>query len=255
MDVLLPSACAKQVSDETQKDVLDSLEMLSALYDYNHHTYAQIRPFLSGSVCEIGSGMGNVIQFLLNHERVVGIEPFPQSIEKARRRFADHRNVSFVNTWLSDCPNEKVPAGSFDSVICLRTLECMENDQDALRRMHDLCIPGGSVVIVVAAHRSAYGTLDENYGHLRRYSRRGLANLFSCAGLTVTKSFYTNAPGYLGWLWHSRILRKRKIPTSAAGLSDRLAPFIDAFERIVHPPFGQSLVMIGARKHIVTTNT
>lgn len=245
MEAIMDSARTGTASADVQKTVLSSLEMLDGLYEYNHAAYAKIRPYLKGSVCEIGCGIGNVIQFLLNHERVVGIEPFADSIRKARRRFAEHKNVSFVESWLSECPNEQVPAQSFDSVICLRVLESIEDDQEALSRMCALSKPGGSVVILVAAHQSAYGTLDEVYGHLRRYNRRHLASMFSRAGLKVTHSFHTNAPGYFGWLWHSRIRRSRSIPASAARMSNWLVPFLDAFERCIRLPFGQSLIMVG----------
>ncbi len=245
MDVALESVCAKPRLADVQDEVLDSLDMLSALYEYNHWAYSKIRPFIRGSVCEVGCGIGNIIQFLLNYERVVGLEPFGKSINRARRRFADHRNVRLVQSSLSQCLSEEVPAQSFDSVICVRVLEYIEDDQQALEQMRELCKPGGSVAIIVAAHRSAYGTLDEVYGHLRRYNRRALAGMFANAGLTLTHGSYMNAPGYFGWLWHSRIRRSRKIPASGARLSNRLVPFIDAFERIIRLPFGQSLVMVG----------
>ncbi len=245
MNTALANACVEPISLEVQEDVLDSLEMLNTLYEYNHWVYSKIRPFIKGSVCEVGCGIGNVIQFLLNHECVLGLEPFPESISRARQRFADHRNVRFVQSWLSECPNDEVPARSFDSVICLRVLEYIQDDQQALVQMRELCKPGGTVVVLAAAHKSAYGTLDEVYGHLRRYDRRGLTRMFRKAGLTPLQGFYTNAPGYFGWLWHSRILRSRKISESAALMSNRLAPFLDAFERIIRLHFGQSLVMVG----------
>ncbi len=245
MNATPASACVEPLSLQVQEDVLDSLEMLNTLYEYNHWIYSKIRPFIKGSVCDVGCGIGNVTAFLLNHERVLGLEPFPESFRRARRRFADHRNVSFVPSGLSECPNDEVPACSFDSVICLRVLEYIPDDQQALVQMRELCKPGGSVVILVAAHNSAYGTLDEVYGHLRRYDRRSLTRMFRKAGLTPMQGFYTNPLGYLGWLWHSRIRRSRKIPASAALLSNRLVPFLEAFERIIRLPFGQSLVMVG----------
>ncbi len=257
MDAVLERVCAEPRPVDVQDDVLDSLNMLSTLYEYNHWAYSKIRPFIRGSVCEVGCGIGNVIQFLLNYERVVGLEPFGKSISRARRRFADHRNVSFVQSYLSDCPSDEVPARSFDSVICLQVLEHIPDDQQALVQMRELCKPDGSVVVVAAAQSSAYGTLDEVYGHIRRYDRRGLARMFDKAGLTLTHGSYTNAPGYFGWLWHSRIRRSQKIPAGAAGLFNRMVPFIDAFERIIRLPFGQSLIMVGtpARRPVESVGT
>lgn len=245
MHSTLAGHAADMVAPAIQETVHDSLELLGELYDYNHRTYARLRPFLAGDVCEVGCGIGNVTQFLLNHKRVVGVEPFPESIRKARARFAEHRNVRIVQSWLSQCPSDEVPAGSFDSVLCTRVLEYIDDDQGALTRMRELCKPHGSVVLLVAAHPSAYGSLDEEYGHRRRYNRRGLATKFRAAGLEPSASFYMNAPGYFGWLWESRIRRRTKIAPAAARAANRLAPFLEVFERICPLPFGQSLVMAG----------
>ena len=63
------------VSVYADKRVRGSLEMIRKLYNYNHWLFNKVRPFTRGSVCEVGSGIGNITQFLVNYERVVGIEP------------------------------------------------------------------------------------------------------------------------------------------------------------------------------------
>lgn len=243
---ILDDAPVENASVEAK--VHDSLEMLGELYAYNHWFYNRLRPFLHGSVCDVGSGTGNFLQFLLNHERVVGIEPYLPSLKATRERFVMHRNVEFVQAWLEDCPNDNVPPDSFDTVICLRQLASMEDDVGTLSRMGQLCRPSGNVVIVAAAHMSLYGELDRAVGHLRRYNRRKLSRAFQAAGLTVTHGSYINSLGYFGWLWQSRVLRRKRIPMSGAGALNRLVPFIDVFERIFKPPFGQSIIMVGKKR-------
>ncbi len=226
-------------------NVHTSLEVLEALYNYNHWLFNRVRPFIRGEVCEIGSGTGTITRFLLSHRRVVGVEPFEQSLRVARERFEAHLNVRFVRATLQSCPNEAVPAGTFDSVVCLNVLEHIEDDVHSLAIMRRLSKPRGRVVILVPAHMSLYGQLDVSFGHYRRYNRRSLGQAFAAAGLHVTHSWYMNAVGCIGWLWNARIRRCREIPFASARFFDRLVPFIDAFERVVPVPFGQSLVMIG----------
>jgi len=238
-------ADADPVAPDVLQHVLGSLELLNDLYEYNHWVYTKVRPFLGPAICEIGAGIGNFIQFVLNHDRVVAVEPFERSHRQGSERFSPHGNVSYVQAWLDECPNDDVPAASFDSVVSLKVLEYLEDDRAGLEHLRALCKPGGNVVIFVAAHMSAYGAMDEAYGHRRRYNRRGLAKTFRQAGLDPTTSFYANMPGYFGWWWHSRVRRSRHIPASAARTSNRLIPVIDALERIIQPPFGQSLVMVG----------
>jgi len=95
------------------------------------------------------------------------------------------------------------------------------------------------------AHMSIYGALDRSFGHCRRYNRRCLGRAFEAAGLRPTYSFYMNALGYFGWWWHSRLLRREQIPVQTGRFFNRLVPLLDAIERILPPPFGQSLVMVG----------
>ena len=53
----MKTTCPDALALDVQRGVLDSLEMLGTLYDYNHSAYAKIRPFLKGSVCEVGCGI------------------------------------------------------------------------------------------------------------------------------------------------------------------------------------------------------
>jgi 16S rRNA A1518/A1519 N6-dimethyltransferase RsmA/KsgA/DIM1 with predicted DNA glycosylase/AP lyase activity len=84
--------------------VRSSLELLSDLYNYNHWIYNKVRPFIRGRVCEVGSGVGNVTQFMLNNPQLVGIEPCADSFEETRTRFQEHLNVRLVRCGLEDCP-------------------------------------------------------------------------------------------------------------------------------------------------------
>jgi len=222
-----------------------SLELIGELYNYNHWIFNKVRPFIKGRVCEVGCGTGTITQYLLNYDEVVGIEPLTQSFREARTRFRQHLNTRFVNCFLANCPNDAVSAAAFDTVVCLNVLEHIEDDVDGLSRMSRLCQPGGRVVVLVPAHMSLYGGLDESFGHHRRYNRRTLRCAFVAAGLQPTYSFYMNVLGYFGWWWQSRCLRREQISVHASRLFNRLVPFLDAAERLLPPPFGQSLVMIG----------
>jgi len=226
-------------------EVHTSLEVLSELYNYNHWLFNKVRPFVGETVCEVGCGIGNITQFLLNRRQVVGIEPLAASLRQSTERFRDHLNTRFFNGVLQDCPNETVPAGAFDTVLCMNVLEHIEDDVGALNTMRLLCGPHGRVVILVPAHMSIYGELDRAFGHCRRYNHKSLAAVFSKAGLLPTYGRYMNAIGYFGWFWEGRCLRRQQINLQSARLFNRLVPFIDAFERLLPLPFGQSLLMVG----------
>ena len=227
------------------KRVRGSLEVIRNLYNYNHWLFNKVRPFIRGSVCEVGSGIGNITQFLVNYERVVGIEPSLPSVRKLRDMFSSHANVSFSHNYLCDCLDGDVSPESFDSVICLNVLEHIEDDVAAMVAMRRLCKKKGRVSILVPAHQILYGELDRAFGHFRRYTRRTLAQTFEQAGLRPVHSSYLNSIGALGWLVESRIRKRSQISDRSARTMNRMVPFIDAMERLIPPPFGQSVVMVG----------
>ena len=245
MEVLSPPIESLMGARAAEPAVHSALELIDHLYSYNHWIYDTVRPFIQGRVCEVGSGTGNITQFLLRKEHIVGIEPYEQSLRKAQRRFVDHLNVCFVGCRLEQCPNDEVNAGSFDTVLCLNVLEHLEEDVAALTTMRTLCRPDGRVVILVPAMMSIYGEMDRSYGHYRRYNRRSLGRAFAGAGLEVSDSFYMNAIGAFGWLWEGRIMKRPRIRAKAARAFNRMVPFVDALERLIRPPFGQSIVMVG----------
>ena len=151
-------------------------------------------------MCEVGSGTGNITQFLVNYERVVGIEPSLTSVRELRDVFFAHSNVRFAHCYLADCSRNDVSAGSFDSVICLNVLEHIEDDVAALDAMQRPCKPQGRVSILVPAHQMLHGELDGAFGHFRRYTKKTLARAFQQAGLRPTHSTYLNRSDFWeGW--------------------------------------------------------
>ncbi len=236
---------APEVTSRGAHEVHTSLEVLSELYNYNHWLFNKVRPFIGDRVCEVGCGIGNITQFLLNHRQVVGLEPLPASFRRSVRRFRDHLNTRIVNCSLEDCPSDIVAAGGFDTLLCMNVLEHIDDDIAALSTMRRLCAPGGRVVILVPAHMSIYGELDRSFGHCRRYNRRSLSAAFRQAGLEPTYSRYLNSIGFFGWFWEGRCLCRSQIRPQSAHLFNRLVPFIDAVERLLPLPFGQSLLMVG----------
>jgi 2-polyprenyl-3-methyl-5-hydroxy-6-metoxy-1,4-benzoquinol methylase len=243
-DAMLSVALPASAEARADHQVRTSLELLSELYNYNHWIFNKVRPFIRGRVCEIGCGTGNITQFLLNCDQVVGLEPQVDSYREVEARFRPHANVRFANCCLEDVPSESVPSRAFDTVVCLNVLEHIEDDADSLRRMRSLCGRRGRVVLLVPAHMSIYGELDRSFGHHRRYNRRSLAGACTRAGLEPVHSFYMNSIGYLGWWWYACIRKRQQLPLEGSRVFNRIVPFLDALERVLRLPFGQSLVMV-----------
>lgn len=243
-----PEIAPVELSHPDADSVSHSLAVLATVYHYNHWIFTQIRDDLGQSVAEIGSGIGNITQFLLNLDRVACIEPFEPYEQFLRERFEPHRNVEIHRLAIEDVPHPDIPAGQFDSVICLNVLEHIADDVAALRTMRRLLKPRGRVVILVPALPILFGKLDEAMGHCKRYTLGMLRRALREAGLKPIRGRYMNAVGVPAWFWTGRVLKRSHIAERAARTFDRMVPFLSAMERIIPPPIGQSAILVGTRE-------
>ncbi len=221
------------------------LAILSTLYHYNLWIFDTVRDYLGPTVVEVGAGVGNITQFLLNAERVVCLEPFEPYREYLARRFAKHLNVEISPRRIEECPGTEAGRGDFDSVLCLNVLEHIDDDVEALRRMRQLLRPGGRVIVLAPALPVLFGQMDRAMGHVRRYTLRSLKRAFHAAGLTPVRGRYMNLAGAFGWWWAGRVMKKSQISASKARMFNRLVPILSAIERLIPVPVGQSVVVVG----------
>jgi ubiquinone/menaquinone biosynthesis C-methylase UbiE len=121
--------------------------VVAAILDFTMRPLEGVRhkvvPLASGRVLEIGVGTG------LNAEvydpsrvlRLVGIEPDPHMLKRARPRFAGAPfEVELVQIGAEDMPFDD---DSFDTVVLTFTLCTIPDVQGALAEMHRVLQPGG----------------------------------------------------------------------------------------------------------------
>ena len=239
-----PEVAPVALEAEAPDAVSHSLAVLSTVYHYNHWIFLTFREHLGPAVLEIGAGVGNITQFLLNLDRVVCLEPFGPYRRYLSERFARHSNVAVSPRRIEDCPNADVPAGAFDTVLCVNVLEHLADDVDSLRRMKALLKPGGRAVVFVPALPCIFGAMDRAMGHLRRYTLRSLRRAIVRAGMRCERGRYMNLIGAAAWWWHGRVRGKSHIPASATRKFDHLVPVLSAVERLIPPVVGQSVYVV-----------
>ena len=220
---------------------------LDRMPGYTRYVANQIRPFLKGSICQLGSGDGRLTRYLADHEKVTAVEPDGALHLLAWQRLGYQLNIKQVRCPLEKCPNEEVPAGAYDTVIGVHLLEHVKYDITALEIMAELLSDSGHAIVVVPAAPRLYGRLDRTQGRLRRYSRRRLQRAFHEAGLVATRSFTFNVAGLIAWGLLGTLLRKSTVPPACVALADRFIPLMEKAERFTKPPVGLSLLMVGKR--------
>ena len=227
----------------------DDLETMRLARRYSAHIFDLLRPHIGRRVLEVGCGIGTITARLLDvADHVVGVEPNPNCIERLQATVGGHPRLTLHWCHLEECDPVELAAQRFDTVLCVNVLEHIKDDTAALRTFAKSLIPGGKVLIFVPAVQAAYGPLDAELGHFRRYSKPTLAKPFADAGLELLELRYTNPIGLLGWLFNSRIIRSRTHSPAQVKLFDAMvAPWALPLERVVAPPIGLSLIAVGKR--------
>ncbi len=235
------------MQDEFIHTITNTLDLLTDTYNYNHWIYSLMRPHLGDRILEVGAGIGNITQFLLPSKEVVCLDLEDEYVDILREYAKTHSNITPLQLSLLDLPTDQAPLAYFDTALCINVLEHIENDLLAVQQMASVLKPGGKLWLYVPAGQWAYGALDKELGHFRRYHRPRLKSLAKDAGLVLQECHYVNFVGVFGWFWSARVRRDRVIRRENAHLMDHLVPYISAIERLARPPFGQSLVAVMVR--------
>jgi SAM-dependent methyltransferase len=205
--------------------------------------FERIRPWIGDRVLEIGSGIGNLSEFLVDRPKVVLTDTAAEYLERLRARFGHRPNVEVMRLYLPT-PEGPVADHRFDTIVCLNVLEHVADDVGSLAAMRRLLDKGGRLVLLVPALRALYGSLDRALGHVRRYTRGELRTKFEQNGFRLRRLEYFNMAGIPGWWVSGTLLRREIIPAGPLRLFDALVPLF-RLERFLPWRIGQSLIAIG----------
>ena len=227
----------------------DELDAMAAADTYYRWILSRFRSRLTGTVLELGAGLGTFSGRMLDAgiEHLILVEPATTLCERVRRRFAGDSRVEVWHGALSDV-RDRARLRSIRSIVAVNVLEHIRDDAGTLRIARDVLAPGGAVLLFVPALPALYGALDEAFGHVRRYTRSGLGRLLNTSGFRVDDVRYMNALGVGPWFVAGRVLRRRRLSRAMVRLADRtVVPLAWRLERVVTPPFGQSVIAIATK--------
>jgi SAM-dependent methyltransferase len=243
---------------ETGQNVAHSLEgqetMASALR-YNGWLVDSVRAAWTGAerVLDFGCSIGNVTHVVAERlaadagarVEVVGVEIIPLAAERFRQRFGDREDLRVISGDIMDPSPELIAAGPFDAAVSFNVLEHIEDDVAALKGVAALLKPGGRIgLLVPGGGNLLYGTFDALDRHYRRYTPAQLRARIEAAGLDVVQIRKVNMVGAVAWFVKGRLVRAKATTGGEISTFDRLVPFFRRLDRVVGPPFGQSLAAV-----------
>jgi len=231
---------------------LHTLELLAKADKFNSWMYQTIRPFCKDRVFEVGSGIGNISQYLLaDGFSLTASDLRTDYCQKLKRRFEtnpklqDVRSVDLVHPTFDSTYADLLE--KFDTVIALNVIEHIELDELAVMNCRKLLKQDGHLIILVPAHQSLYNTLDSELGHFRRYTVEGMSTIIRNTGMKVIRTQYFNAMGTMGWFVNGNLLKKRLIPGNQLSIYNKLVPFFKLIDAILFRKFGLSAICVGKK--------
>ncbi len=131
---------------------------------------------------EIGCGAGAMLaDFAALGHTCTAVETSPGARADAASFHADNPSITILGETRPEWRER------FDCVASFEVLEHIEEDEAALREWMAYLRPGGYLVLSVPAGPQRWDASDEWAGHIRRYTRDGLASLVKSCGAEVQR--------------------------------------------------------------------
>ena len=135
---------------------------------------------------------------------------------------------------------------------CRRHLQCLPDDQTALRELRRVLKDGGSLCLTVPAYPWLWGEDDEARGHQRRYTASELRHKLNNCGFEISRVSYLVAVGFLPSIIErvGKNIFKKSVGTAGGGPNSvvgecRMVLILDCERqliRFINLPFGTRLV-------------
>lgn len=204
------------------------------------------RQHLGKVVCEIGAGIGTFSALLLkeNIHRLILVEPSLNLLPGLQQRFAGEGRV-WVAEGEIDAHTDRLAQAGVDTVVGVNVLEHIEDDRLTLATVAKILPSGGRLLLFAPALPVLFGSLDEAFGHWRRYRKAELQTKVTDAGFHILELKFVNFPGIVSWFIAGRILKWRTLPPRSVRSYDRwVIPIVMAIESRLPAPVGPSLMLI-----------
>lgn len=202
-------------------------------------------------ILDVGCGTGHTTASLRRFGPVIGVDPGPEALRRARQRKLEVARASAAPL--------PVRADCFDVVVALDVLEHLDDDLAAAREIRAALAPGGILVATVPAYAFLWSGHDVALGHKRRYRRGPLAAVLRRAGFEIERCSYVMSAilpaaalvRLAGRLRPRRAAAEKSgylpVPRFANELLTRVVGFEGRLVRHLVLPFGLSVLAVARR--------
>jgi 2-polyprenyl-3-methyl-5-hydroxy-6-metoxy-1,4-benzoquinol methylase len=231
---------------------LETLELFAQAETFNTWLFENIAPYCSGTVLEIGSGIGNISKHLLARNKEVALSDLSDdycAVLKEKYSSNPHLlGIYQIDLALPEFDSRYASLfKSFDTVVALNVVEHIRQDGLALENCKKLLKENGRLILLVPAYQFLFNHFDQELGHYRRYTKKTLAKLLAGQGLTLQKIKYFNMAGIPGWWFTGAVLKKRIIPSWQLSAFNKLVPLFKIIDKLFARKLGLSVIAIAKK--------
>lgn len=244
---------AKTYIEATDPTGLETLEIISQAAAFNRWMYQTIRPFLQGEILEIGSGIGNISEFLIQDGFTVTLSDYDANYctrltdrYKGRKRVQDVMRIDLQHPDFYSA-YAHIQA-RYDTVFLLNVIEHIPDDQKAIRHCASLLKPAGRLILLAPAFSFLYSRLDKELGHHRRYTKTSLTQQLKREGFALLHQQYFNALGMAGWFCFGKLAGRKQLTAPAFRAFNMLVPLARLLDRLMNRWAGLSVIAVGEKK-------
>jgi SAM-dependent methyltransferase len=231
------------------------LDVISKANKFNKWMYTTIKPHLNGKVLEIGSGIGNISNYVIKDGfKIMMTDLRAGYCDGLEKKFGKNTNILGIE--IIDLVDPKFDEkyskyfGQYDTLFALNVLEHIHDDELALKNCYKLLVNGGILVILVPSYQSLFNQFDLTLGHCRRYNKKSLSNVFTNSGYNIMHKQYFNFIGIFGWYFNGKIFKRKIIPAGQMRLYNTFVPIFKVIDKIILNSIGLSVIIVGGKQSI-----
>jgi SAM-dependent methyltransferase len=220
------------------------LGLFAKAVNWKEYWLSRVAPWVSGSVLEVGAGIGANTGLLLKIpalEKLTSLEPDSDMAQALARAVAD-------NSWPVEVRTGTLTAISleekFDSILYIDVLEHIEDDAGELARAGTRLKQGGRLVVLSPALPFLYSPFDREIGHFRRYTKKMLREI-TPTDLRLANIAYLDSVGLLASLGNRLLLHKPMPSETDIRLWDSVfVPASRLLDRLTFSQIGKSILSV-----------
>jgi 2-polyprenyl-3-methyl-5-hydroxy-6-metoxy-1,4-benzoquinol methylase len=238
------------ISDETG---LETLEIFAGLNKFNSWLFETIAPYCKDDLLEIGSGIGNISELLLQKFISVTLSDLrTEYCQILQKKFGSNnhlKNIYAIDLAENAFENKYASLqNGFDTIVASNIIEHIQDDRQAIKNSRSMLKKNGRLIVLVPAYNILYNGFDKELGHFHRYTKNSLSKLFNNEGFDVVHTQYFNFMAIFGWWFSGSVLKKKILPRNQLVLYNKLIPLIKLADRIMMNQIGLSVIAVGEKK-------